>query len=319
MKKRFTFLFSALFAFICTTTSQQNLIQQGDFEEPGIETFVYEGHTCPIYLPGWDFKEDRNIDNLALDDFNNNYINKWSVRAEMLYEEAPEDDNYQHLRLQRYEWQSAAGWIEWFGIDQTVNIKPETTYTLTFDYRINPAQDTTEVSNFKEADGFATIEVPAAVVFIIPDMEDSVVVLESRTFNNWDKEDLNKNWDTKKILYKTPANVDKMTVRLAVKSGQVYDWGGNINMWMDIDNVSLVEGNNSSIESTSVSNKFTARSYESGILVNGLSGENQVSVFNLSGQLVKSVSASEPSLYIPFNQKGIFLVKVGSNSVKVIL
>ncbi|MFV0469533.1 MAG: T9SS type A sorting domain-containing protein [Dysgonomonas sp.] len=318
MKRKFTILSFALLAYAGSSFAQTNLIQQGDFEEPSIETFVYENHTCPVYVPGWDFKEDRNLDNLDPSDFNNNYLNKWSVRAEMLYEEAPEDNNYQHIRLQRYEWQQAAGWIDWFGLDQTVTIKPGTDYTLTFNYRINPGQDTTTGSGFNEADGFATIDVPAAVVLIIPDMPDSIIPLTARAHANWDKTDINKNWDTMNLVYKTPNNVDKMTVRLAVKSGQVYSWGGNINMWMDIDNVSLVEGSGSSISVAEAQN-VKISSYASTIYVKELVGNNTVSVYSTSGQLIKSITTSNSSLEIPILQKGIYIVKVGTKSAKVII
>lgn len=317
MKRKFTLLATVIAFSSLSSFSQVNLINEGGFEESSIPTFSYENHTCPVYLPGWDLMEGKNLDNLNFEDFNNENLNRWAVRAEMLYEEEPDDNNYQHVRIQRYEWMKDAGWIHYFGPQQTVNIEGGQPYTLKFDYRVNPTQDTTNMSGFQEADGFATDSVPAAVVIKIEGFPDSIIPLKARAHANWNKEDINKNWDKKTLVYTTPNNVEKMTICLAVKSGKIYDWGGNINMWMDIDNVELYKGASQSITEDKTTN-LNIYAQNNSINIAGLDGSNTLYIYNVSGVLIKSLQTSDEKVEIPVN-KGLYIVKVGTNSSKVII
>lgn len=319
MKKITISLFVAFIAtFGSYTVSAQNLVNGGDFEDPSIETFTYEGHTCPVYLPGWDLKSGTTIDNLNYDDFNNENLNKWSVRGEMLYEESPEDDNYQHLRIQRYEWMQDAGWIDYFGIQQTIAVEAGKTYTLKFDYRVNPPQDTTTNSGFQEADGFATDTVPAFFIFRIAEFPDSIIPLVAREHQNWDKTDINNNWDKFEMEYTVPNNVESLTLFFAVKSGKIYDWGGNINMWMDIDNVSFGDRSNSSVHEPNAPNIKTY-SNKGNIIVTGLETDNVINIYNVSGQLLNSVHTSDKTVEIPMSLKGFYILKIGNQTAKVLV
>lgn len=318
MKRKFTLLvamaaFSGLASF-----SQVNLIEEGGFEDASILTFSYENHTCPVYLPGWDLKADRTIDNLDMEDFNNENLNRWAVRAEMLYEEEPDDNNYQHVRIQRYEWMKDAGWINYFGPQQTVEVEGGQTYTLKFDYRVNPAQDTISGSGFQESDGFATDTIPAAIVIKIEGFADSIIPLYSRAHSEWNKDDINKNWDKKTFEYKTPNNIEHMTICLGVKSGKIYDWGGNINMWMDVDNVELYKGSSSSIENENATELGIYASNNT-IRIAGLAGNNTIYIYEASGRLVKNLQTTNESLEIPVEGKGLYIVRVGAQSSKVIV
>lgn len=321
MKRKFTLL-AAIFAFTgLTSYSQVNLIEGWDFDNSGIATFSYEDHTCPVYLDGWDVVEGvdpSDADSFNPDDFNNTNLNRWAVRAEMLYQEEPEDGNYQHVRIQRYEWMKDAGWLHYFGPEQTVNIEGGQAYTLRFDYRVNPAQDTTSLSGYQEEDGFATDTVPAALLIKIEGFPDSIIPLQSRAHLDWNKDDINKNWDKKTIVYTTPNNVEKMTICLGVRSGKIKEWGGNINMWMDIDNVELYKGELQSI-TEGIATKLNVYSQNNSICINGLEGDNTVYIYSVSGVVVKTQQTVSESIEIPIEGKGLYFVKVGADSYKVIV
>jgi hypothetical protein len=55
-----------------------------------------------------------------------------------------------------------------------------------------------------------------------------------------------------------------------------------------------------------------------GIGISNLQGKNRISVYSISGSLVKQVETASESVTIPLN-KGIYLVKAGSQVKKVIL
>lgn len=313
MKLKITNLFVTLLMSYGVSFAQDNLIQGGDFEDPSIQTFSYENHTCPTYVPGWDFAPGKNIDNLDPTTLNNANVNQWNVRLEMLYEEAPEDNNYQHIRVQRYEWN---GWWDNEGLTQTVKIEPQQTYTLSFDCRINPGATTD--AGFTEADGFATEETPTFLIYRIKDIPDSIVTLKAMDITQWDKANINNNWERKVFTYQTPNNVDSLTILLAIRGGKVFSWGGNINMWMDIDNVSFVKGAPNALKNTESSDIKVAVN-KNLISLRDLTGQNNISIFTVSGQLIKSIQTTSETVNIPVLSKGVYIVHVGTKSIKVIV
>lgn len=313
MKLKTTSFFLAIFMSFGVSYAQVNLIKGGDFEDPGIQTFSYESHTCPVYLPGWDFTPGKTLDNLDPLTFNNANVNPWNVRLEMLYVEAPLDNNYQHIRVQRYEWN---GWWADQGLTQTVKVQSNQSYTLSFDCRINPGAIADTL--FREVNGFASIETPTFLIYRIKNMPDSIITLKAMDIKRWDKTNLNRNWERKAFTYTTPNNVDSLTILLAIRGGKVVSWGGNINMWMDIDNISLVKAGINAVENTRESNvKYLV--HNNTVILSGLSGQNNIRVYSAGGSCIKSLQTSSESVNIPIQGKGAYILRIGEKSLKIIL
>jgi hypothetical protein len=54
------------------------------------------------------------------------------------------------------------------------------------------------------------------------------------------------------------------------------------------------------------------------IIVNGLTGANNINIYSITGTHIKSIQTSAESINIPIQGKGVYIVRVGTKSVKVI-
>lgn len=319
MKKNFTLIMAALFSGCFALSAQEeNLLEEGDFESIDINFFSYENSLqCPIYIPGWDLQSGIEVpDGLKQDDYNNYGLEKWNIRAEINYVVDPTEDNYQYLRLQRYEWN---GWWDGSaGIRQTVAVVPNTTYKLSFMARVNPGQvkdgEGNPVSGLGEEDGFGTEDLEAFCRFIAEDHEDVVNDIKGMSAGQWDKENPDGNWKEYSFEYTAPEDVTSLAVSFGMYGGKVFEWGGNIHMYMDIDNVKLV-GNSSSI-STLAASQLKVVTDQGNIRISGIEGVNEAAVYNVAGQLMKNVSVDggKAEFEMP---AGLYLIGVGRETLKV--
>lgn len=343
MKKIYSLLLMSL-VYFSVSNAQENLIIGGDFEDVNILTFGNDSK--PVYLPGWDLLDGKSVDDLDYNYYNNVGFDMWSVNACMLYEEEPigeNQDNYQHLRLKRYDWD---GWWGDFGPTQTIPVTPQTKYQISFDCRINPKcrtqwdyeegvdYETEEelqelLLGFGIGDGFAG-SYPSSSVIIKDGKEymdetgfvhtsDSVISLHHMNHLEWDKENLNNNWERKTFVFETLPTMTELKIKFSLKGSKPNPWNGNFNVWMDLDNIEMYEytGTNGIAEVSKNSN-VTISNWDKNIKISGLKGENRIEIFTLSGSVVKSFISNEESVLIPI-QEGVYIVRVGDIAKKVIL
>ena len=213
-----------MFLFVSTTfiQSQENLLKNAGFENTDLKFFTFNGATnCPDKVTGWDLSDKP----YTPDDYNNIGLNKYVIRG-MIEKHNPErNDNKQYLRIQQYEWfgDSKHGGkenaIAEGGIQQTVKVKPSTTYTLTFMYRL---------SKHVEKDRI----VPAYY-----SIQEDDKAPEKKLFYN----ELDENWYEGKKTFTTSPTAKQVRVRFYISATRIYNWGGNRLQWADFDDVKLVE------------------------------------------------------------------------------
>ena len=111
------------------------------------------------------------------------------------------------------------------------------------------------------------------------------------------------------------ADATKAIVKLGETGGYVYDWGGNINLWADFDEVRLVD-----ITTGTSLKQWRAEDMQSShpvqgaaVSVSGLEAGSELAVYNVTGSLVSSFRAEsdEETVYLP--GKGIYIVKNGDS------
>ena len=211
------------------------------------------------------------------DDYNNTGLNKYMVRGQIGYYPAGSDTakagNKQYIRIARYEWTKPNEWFGDGGLQQTIDVKPSRKYELTFLYRLSAHAENGTI-------------VPAWVAF----EEVGKTATKKKLYN-----ELDEKWVEKSYTFTTSADATKAIVKLGVTGGYVYDWGGNINLWADFDEVRLVD----ITTGTSLKQLLTE--------------DMQISytVYNVTGSLVSSFRAEsdEETVYLPGN--GIYIVKNG--------
>lgn len=267
----------------------QNLLLNGDFENKDFGTFGYDNGSivgCPDLVAGWD-----SVAPFKAGDFNNEGLYMYNVRATMRLDTVP---NSQYIRIARYEWDGNTDG----GLTQTVNVLPNTTYTLTFLYRlsINSVNNTL---------------VPAWCKI----QEDNNTPSKSSLYNtNYDNKDYK--WYPKTKTYKTSATASQIRIMLGVTGGKIYSWGGNLDMWADFDNVSLVAAAPSAI-SELAANRSQIKAYTVGseLILSDLDAGEEVSIYNVLGKLVTTLNSSSESVKLTLPYKGVYIVRNGLHRV----
>ena len=87
MKKSTLLVWAVLFsAPLFAQGENKNLIKNGDFEDTGYVSFVYEDNVkcCPDLVTGWDADKQRGEDGFKDKDFNNKGLSKFYVRGEIV-------------------------------------------------------------------------------------------------------------------------------------------------------------------------------------------------------------------------------------------
>lgn len=292
--KKITSVFCFCLAGLLSVQAQQNLLQNGGFEDRSYTPFNYEEiKNCPNTVAGWDLISNPN----RTDDFNNVGLNKYVVRATMgVYDPVEDENNKQYIRIQQYEWfgdASKGGTADMTadgGIQQTVDVLPSTTYT--FSYLCRLSQHT---ENGRIVPAYYSIQ------------EDNQEPVSRKIFNEMDEK-----WHEVKKEFITSATAKQVRVRLYISGKRIYTWGGNMQQWADFDDVKLVVGGSNAIESTlaSVSPlRADVRNLE--VSFSGLIEGERVSVYDGTGRPVASFTAVSGRAGLKLPSKGIYIVQNG--------
>lgn len=280
--KRTLFLSMALALTATQSYAQQNLLVNGDFEQP-VETFSpYEwvpDFLVPVYIPGWDKSEEyAETGKLSFTTINNDGQDIWNGTPQILPQEPDGDiimdDNTQYLRLKRKEdngWQDVC-------LYQTVNVVPDTEYTLSF------------ISRY--AEGFLSdwLQETLECGYRVYDREKGGVVLVSAS-------DLkNAGWERHEVAF-TPTS-DKIVLQLYINNDNYDKNGRSDDVYIDFDDVAVIGQAPSGI---------------SGILTDGADGP--VAVYDLTGREIPGVR----SMADLSSLKGVYLLEQGGNVRKILL
>ncbi|MDD4636325.1 MAG: hypothetical protein PHV66_01775 [Bacteroidales bacterium] len=288
--KRATLISALVFAGIPSLMAQEkiNLIVNGDFEDSNYSVFSYDNESvtnCPNTIAGWDLIDD----STRFEDYNNVGLNKYNVRATMGKYDPADNDNYQYIRVQRYEWSKSSDGPGDGYIQQTVDVAPSTTYTFSFLYRLSSHSENSTI-------------VPAW--FSI--QEDENTPIRKKFYN-----ELNENWYSKEQAFTTSDTAKQVRVRLGVTGGFIYSWGGNIDLWADFDNVNLFANTTTSIEESVSQVQIKADVNDFRVNLSGLAEGENVVVYDITGKKISSFTSQSESATITLPYKGLFIVRNG--------
>lgn len=288
--------FTGTASLMAQSGTSANLLVNSDFEDTDFQVFKYESvENCINYVAGWDATAKPGDDGFRLKDYNNEGLNKYMIRGQVGYYPADSDTaksgNKQYIRIARYEWTKPSEWFGDGGLQQTIDVLPSHKYELTFRYRLS-------------AHAEAGTIVPAWVAF----QEVGQTTAKKKLYNNLDEK-----WAEKSYTFTTSATATKAIVKLGVTGGYIYDWGGNMRLWADFDEVRLVDVTaGTSIER--LSGEDTQIHYTvqgDAVHLRGLDRGSALAVYNVAGSLVSSFSAAsaEETVYLPC--KGVYIIKNG--------
>lgn len=302
MKKLTSFLcvlsLAGTTSLMAQNDAQANLLSNPSFEDTEFQTFSYDNNSvknCISYVAGWDATNKPGDAEYKKDDYNNTGLNKYMVRGQIGYYPAGSDTakagNKQYIRIARYEWTKPNEWFGDGGLQQTIDVKPSRKYELTFLYRLSAHAENGTI-------------VPAWVAF----EEVGKTATKKKLYN-----ELDEKWVEKSYTFTTSADATKAIVKLGVTGGYVYDWGGNINLWADFDEVRLVDITTGTSLKQLLTEDMQISYTVQGAAVNfsGLEAGSELAVYNVTGSLVSSFRAEsdEETVYLP--GKGIYIVKNG--------
>ncbi len=302
MKKLTSFLcvlsLAGTTSLMAQNDAQANLLSNPGFEDTEFQTFSYDNNSvknCISYVAGWDATNKPGDVEYKKDDYNNTGLNKYMVRGQIGYYPAGSDTakagNKQYIRIARYEWTKPNEWFGDGGLQQTIDVKPSRKYELTFLYRLSAHAENGTI-------------VPAWVAF----EEVGKTATKKKLYN-----ELDEKWVEKSYTFTTSADATKAIVKLGVTGGYVYDWGGNINLWADFDEVRLVDITTGTSLKQLLTEDMQISYTVQGAAVNfsGLEAGSELAVYNVTGSLVSSFRAEsdEETVYLP--GKGIYIVKNG--------
>ncbi|MDR2475004.1 MAG: hypothetical protein LBD45_04020 [Bacteroidales bacterium] len=278
-----------LFLLFCKGISLQaqatetNMVQNPGFENTDYTLFKYESYdNCPTLVSGWDLIANPTF----TDDYNNVGLNKYIVRGTMGFfgaaDPASDGDanNRQYLRIQQYEWYGSSdgkpGTTEpgTGGIQQTVDVVPNATYSFSFLYRLSSHAESGKIVQ--------------AYYSITSGGTD--IVSGTKLYN-----ELDEKWYEREKKFTVPETASTATLHLYISAPRIYTWGGNISQWIDVDNVKLVREETSAITITDGSQPFKALSRGHAVSFSGLNDGDIVDIWHVSGQKVKQFTADRKS------------------------
>ena len=284
-----------LMCFSLTAMAQsENLLQNPGFEDTNYELFQYESVTnCPDYVAGWNVMHERDDADFKTKDYNNEGLSKYQIRGQMgFYDEDSEQaqsGNKQYIRISIYEWLKAAEWHGDGGMMQTVDVVPNHTYELSFLYRCSDKVIDADV-------------VRPWVAF----QEEGTEIQHKKIQNMMDRE----LWTEKSFEFTTSETATTATVWLGLTGISFYEWGGQIDMWTDFDEVVLVDkGPASGVESTIAENDVHVYAQNGEIVVDGLADGETVSIYNLVGEVVAICRADDSQAVMQVPGPGVYIIK----------
>lgn len=300
--------FTGATSLMAQNDAQTNLLSNPGFEDTEFSTFSYDNNSiknCISHVAGWDAYHKPGDAEYKKDDYNNPGLSKYMVRGQVGYYPADSDTakagNKQYIRISRYEWTKPDEWFGDGGLQQTIDVKPSSKYELTFLYRLSSHAEKGTI-------------VPAWVSF----EEEGKTATKKKLYNNLDEK-----WTEKSYTFTTGADATRAVVKLGVTGGYIYDWGGNIRLWADFDEVRLVDvTTGTSLKQLLTEDAqiyYTAQG--SAVYLSGLDAGSELAVYNITGSLVTSFRAGsdKETVYLP--GKGVYIVKNGDHkkALKIVL
>ncbi|WP_455587072.1 T9SS type A sorting domain-containing protein [Bacteroides sp.] len=308
----------AFFAVNGYAQTDGNLLKNGGFEEP-YTTFNHADQQCPEVIEGWDLKRDGDgldqpiesgkFNNIGQDEWNTFAFIKEIQDADLqgVGADLIADDNYQYLRFQRYDWN---GWFDSDGIQQTVEVVPGQTYSLSCIYRVN-AGGTRDKQDAKRH-----IRVYEASTNSKGGIVKGALIFEEKIPH------VTCDWTAFSTSGIKTDSETKMIICLGMDGagGEGDGKPQNENVYIDYDEVVFQKGGASGLTSMDAS-KISVRKLGLNILIDGSVAGDKVAVYDVAGNLQKSDVAQSDKLIIPVAGlvKGVYIVKVGNVTKKVVL
>ena len=184
-----------------------------------------------------------------------------------------------------------------------MNVAPNATYSFSFLYRLSDhAENGTLVPAFYSVDEI--------------DEEGNVTTLlkKKKLYNEMDNK-----WYSLEKEFTTSETAKEVRVKVGVTGGYIYSWGGNMRLYADYDNVSLVcvddiANGVYSIEDTMKTDKHL-RVAVSGhdVDVEGVDKSSPVVVYDMTGKTIIKMSPSGNDITLTLPSSGLYLISNGSN------
>jgi len=118
------------------------------------------------------------------------------------------------------------------------------------------------------------------------------------------------------VDYYTFNQINTQTCRLSVPVGSSTAYK-NAPYWSDFTNI--IETNIPSGNTENAFRKTAITVIQDGIILQSTEAETPFAIYNTAGKLIKEGIIKDKTLKIQFIAKGIFIVKIGSSTEKVIL
>lgn len=311
MKKNTLLVWAVLFsAPLFAQGENKNLIKNGDFEDTGYVSFVYEDNVkcCPDLVTGWDADKQRGEDGFKDKDFNNKGLSKFYVRGEIVTDSLADTGGQQCMRVQRYEWSgSEQGYSQGIdgGIQQTLEVLPDASYDFSFLYRLS-----NRLNNGQAVNAFWEI------------YEGDENAVDTKVTRKSLYNEMNNKWYSKAYSFKTKATTTRVRIKLGIVGGYVQTWGGNMGMFADYDNVNLVQNATSSIMDLNKNQEASLVAIAEGnnVVLSGVDTAEEVEVYSMVGTLILSLPAEE-TMRFTLPDQGIYIIRNGVNrkSVRIII
>lgn len=324
MKAKFLLLGAAVAMMAGTAYAQDNLLENGDFEAEAVTIDSWDDGVTYVaeYIPGWDRKtnSDGSEAEYKTGDVNNAGMDRWNaVGLIMPVGDADVDetndpdlvmpgDSWQYFRMRRYNWN---GWFDSNGLQQTVEVTPGQTYTLSGIFRVpstGGTRDKAPANRFIRVFEGSTSGVALLDHDITP-LPDGTEG-EAQPWTKFEFPGLKTDSETTLVI----------CVGLNGAGGEGDGMPANEDVRVDFDEISLVAGDGGSVEGVATDNMqvFTMGDI---LQVNGAQAGTPVAIYDIAGKLVYSTVAGAETLTIDLGNygKGVYIANVGGQSKKFIL
>ena len=324
MKAKFLLLGAAVAMLGGTAVAQDNLLENGDFEAETITMDSWDDGVTYVaeYIPGWDRKTnaDGTVADYVEGDVNNAGMDRWNaVGLIMPITDADVDEtndpdylmpmeSWQYFRMRRYNWN---GWFDSNGLQQTVEVTPGETYTLSGIYRVpstGGTRDKQPAQRYARVYEGSTSGVLLAELKITP-LEDGSEG-ESQPWTAFSLSGLKTDSETALVV----------CVGLNGAGGEGDGLPANEDVRVDFDELVLAAGSGSGVEDAVADNM---QIFTNGDLlqVSGAQAGTPVRIYDITGKLVYQTVAGAETLTIDLGAygKGVYVANVGGQSKKFIL
>ncbi len=333
MKARFLLLGAAVAMMAGTAFAQENLLENGDFEETVTTMDSWDDGVTNVaeYIPGWDRKlqSDGTEAEYVANDINNAGFDRWqAIPRIMPVTDADVDEtndpnlvmpgsSWQYFRMQRYMWN---GWSDTKGLQQTVDVVPGETYTFSGIFRVPSTGGTRD-----KQPAVRYIRVYEGAVLSGNGMTGGLLLAEKQITPLEDgTEGEMQPWTEFELTGLVTNSETQMVVAIGLNSagGQGDGMPANENVRVDFDELVFAAGggDGDGVEGVATDNMqiFTMGNI---LQVNGAQAGTPVNIYDIAGKLVYSTVAGAETLTIDLGNygKGVYIANVGGQSKKFIL